>query len=216
MTEPFDEYGERLRRVLHAEAEAVTPSPEGLEQIRGKISKKRERRFGAWFAIPWLRPLAAVAAAIVVAGAAVSATPALKTFVQTGHFSPEDRQDGGTSVAGGQHAVTAAPPVNPSHSGMSAAPHPTWAPTTPSGAHVITGRKCPPGEDPIKPPPGSTDGQTASVSPSPQVTCRPDTVTSPPTSQAASPPPVTSPTQQTPTSEAPTNGAQQPSTQSSP
>ena len=183
MTEPFDEYGERLRRVLHTEAEAVTPSPEGLEQIRTKIGKKRERRFLTWFAIPWLRPLAAVAAAIVVAGVAVSATPAIKNFVQTGHFSPDDHQDDGTSVAGGQHAVTAPPPVNPSRSGASASPRPTAVPTPTGGTHVITGRKCPPGEGPIKPPPGSAGGGTETVGPSPRVTCGPKSSTSPPASQ---------------------------------
>jgi hypothetical protein len=214
MTEPFDEYGERLRRVLHAEAEAVTPSPEGLEQIRGKINKKRERRFGAWFTIPWLRPLAAVAASIAIAGVAVSATPALKTFVQTGHFSPESRQDGGTSVVGGQQVVTPPPPANPSHSEPGVVPHPTSS-RTPSGTQVIPGRKCPPGEDPIKPPAGAGRGKTASTPPAPRVTCSPDPVTSAPTTQPVSPPTVTSPTQ-APTSDAPTGGIQQPSTQSSP
>jgi hypothetical protein len=214
MTEPFDEYGERLRRVLHAEAEAVTPSAEGLERIRGKITKRRERRFGAWFTVPWLRPLAAVAASLAIAGVAVSATPALKTFVQTGHFSPESRQDGGTSVVGGQKVVTPPPPANPSHSGPGAAPHPTSSRTS-SGTHVIPGRNCPPGEDPIKPPAGPAGGETASRSPAPQVTCSPDPVTSAAPTQAATPPPVTSPTQ-APTSDAPTGGVQQPSAQSSP
>ncbi|MEV5751893.1 hypothetical protein AB0L00_29090 [Actinoallomurus sp. NPDC052308] len=215
MTEPFDEYGERLRRVLHAEAEAVTPSPEGLEQIRGKIAKKQERRFGAWFTIPWLRPLAAVAAAVVITGVAVSTTPALKTFVQTGHFSPADRRDDGTSAAGGQKVVTAWPPVNPSRPDVGALPHPSPSRTGPSGAHVIPGHKCPPGEDPIRPPAGSADDQTASPAPSPHVTCGPDTATSAPPTQAASPPPPATPTQ-VPTTDTPTNGAQQPSAQSSP
>jgi hypothetical protein len=218
MTEPFDEYGERLRRVLHAEAEAVTPSPEGLEHIRAKIAKKRERRFGTWFALPWLRPLAAVAAAIVIAGLAVSATPALKTFVQTGHFSPAERRGDGTSVLHGQHEVTVTPPVNPPHSGGNTAPHPTSAPSTPSGTHVIPGRKCPPGEDKIDPPPGSEGGQASSAAPPQQVTCGPMPVTTPPTTDPVTPPPVTTPPPQQPTSEAPTNGVGvgQPSSQSSP
>ncbi|MCO5992456.1 hypothetical protein [Actinoallomurus rhizosphaericola] len=215
MTEPFDEYGERLRRVLHAEAEAVTPSPEGLSQIRGKIAEKQERRFGAWFTIPWLRPLAAVAAAIVIAGIAVSATPALKTFVQTGRFSPDNGQSGGGPVNGGQQVYTASPPVNPPRTAGSAAPHASPSRTVPSGTHVIPGRKCPPGENPITPPAGSTADQTASPAPRPQVTCGPDTATSAPPTQPESPPPATTPTQ-APTSEAPTSGAQQPSAQSSP
>jgi hypothetical protein len=216
MTEPFDEYGERLRRVLHAEAEAVTPSPEGLELIRGKIAKKQERRFGAWFTSPWLRPLAAVAAAVVIAGVAVSATPALKTFVQTGHFSPEDRSNGGGSVPSGQQVYTASPQESPSHSGVIAVPHPSSSRTGPSGTHVIPGHKCPPGEDPIKPPAGSPPGgDTTSPAPVPQVTCGPATETSAPPTQPDTPPPATTPTQ-APTSEAPTDGAQQPSAQSSP
>lgn len=214
MTEPFDEYGERLRRVLHAEAEAVTPSPEGLEQIRGKIAEKQERRFGAWFTIPWLRPLAAVAAALVIAGVAVSTTPALKTFVQTGRFSPEDGQNHSGSVTGGQQVYTASPQVNPPRSAGSSAPHPSSPRTGPSGTHVIPGHKCPPGENPIRPPAGSTGGPTATPAPRPQVTCGPDTATPAPPTDPVSSPPATPPTPPA-TSEAPPDGVQ-PSAQASP
>jgi hypothetical protein len=218
MTEPFDEYGERLRRVLHAEAAAVTPSPEGLEQIRAKIAEKRERRFGAWFALSWLRPLAAVAAAIVIAGIAVSATPALKTFVQTGHFGATERRNGGTSVIGGQQEVTVSPPVSTPRSGGATAPHPTAVPRTPSGAHVIPGHRCPDGEDRIAPSAGpADDDQTAGTPPPQHVTCGPVPVKTPPTTDPVTPPVVTTPPPQQPTTEAPDNGGGQlPSAQSSP
>src|SRR5689334_18828685 len=99
MTQPFDdEHGEILRRALHAEAEAVTPSPEGLERIRTKINKRHERRLGFLaYSSPWLRPLAAVTAALAVCFAAVSVTPALANFVQTGHFSLDSGSDGGSA-----------------------------------------------------------------------------------------------------------------------
>jgi hypothetical protein len=86
MTEPpFDEHGDRLRRALHAEAEAVTAAPDGLERIRTRIDS-RERSFG-WLTIPWLRPLAAAGAAVVIAAAAVTATPAIEGFVSASHES---------------------------------------------------------------------------------------------------------------------------------
>ena len=40
MTEPESEYGERLRRALHAAADGVVPSGDGLERIRSKIAHK--------------------------------------------------------------------------------------------------------------------------------------------------------------------------------
>lgn len=210
MTEPFDEYGERLRRVLHAEAETVTPSPEGLEQIRGKIAERRERRFGPWFAIPWARPLVAVAAAVIIVAVAVSATPALKTFVQTGHFSPEDHHSGTAAVVGGQQpsAVQSLPGVS-SHPGAPVSPHPSTSPSSTSGGHVVTGSTCPAGEDPVAPPPSAASGaKTATAAPSQGVTCRPGTVTpASPTDKV--PPPVTTSPVQPPTSEPPSNGGQQ-------
>src|SRR5690349_12837354 len=152
MTQPFDdEYGERLRRALHAEAEAVTPSAEGLERIRSKINQRHERRLGFFsYSSPWLRPLAAVTAALAVCFAAVSVTPALANFVQTGHFSPDSGStDGGSATNDGRshgqvipvESLTPLPDTTPSPTGL----HPSN-----TGQHVVTG-KCPRGEGTVRP-----------------------------------------------------------------
>jgi hypothetical protein len=210
MTEPFDEYGDRLRRALHAEADAVTPSPEGLEQIRTKINKRRERHLGLWFAAPWLRPLAAVAAAIIVCVIAVSATPALKNFVQTGHFSPDTQSDGGQTSTNDGRSQGQMPPPN--------TPTPNISPRNPihspnSGKHVVTA-PCPPGEGTFTPPNGGTPALEGAA---PKVTCEPSAgdggqTSAPPTDGVTSPPPTT-PQQPPATSEPPPTQGAQPSAQ---
>jgi hypothetical protein len=212
MTEPFDEYGDRLRRALHAEADAVTPSPEGLERIRTKINKRRERHLGLWFPSPWLRPIAAVAAAIIVSIIAVSATPALKNFVQTGHFSPDTQSGGGpTSTNDGRSQGQMPPPATPAPSVSPRNPIPPPS----SGKHVVTA-PCPPGEGTFTPPNGGTPALQGS-GPAPKVTCQPDTggddqTTAPPTDGATSPPP-SSPQQPPPASDTPPPQGSQPSAQ---
>jgi hypothetical protein len=215
MTEPFDEYGERLRRVLHTKADAVAPSPEGLERIRTKINERRDRRLGLWYAVPWLRPLAAVGAAVFICLVAVSATPALKNFVQTGHFSPDDRGNSGQTVAGDGQSDIQTMPGESAPPGPSISPRPsTIRPTTP-GKHVVTG-SCPPGEGTVSPTRGTRrGGQPVTSGPTPRVTCQPRGSTSVPTTpQEPTTPPYSSPVQ-SPTSEQPTTGVQ-PSAQGSP
>lgn len=211
MTEPFDEYGERLRRVLHAEADAVAPSAEGLEQIRTKIAERADRRFTAWLAAPWLRPLAAAAAAVCLAVVAVSATPALKTFVQTGHFDSGAGHDGGTSSVDGRYTGGQAVPPGSAHSGPAVSSHPTAVPTTTPDTHVVTGRKCPSGEKPV----GRSGGPAPSTAPTPRLTCT--SAPTPPTSptDVTSTPPTSPPPP--PTAPATNGGAgPEPSAQSSP
>jgi hypothetical protein len=215
MTEPFDEYGERLRRVLHTEADAVAPSPEGLERIRTKINKRRDRRLGLWYAAPWLRPLAAVGAAVFICLVAVSATPAFKNFVQTGHFSPDDRGGSGQTIAGEGRSGTQTMLGDSAHPDPSISPHPsTTRPTTP-GKHVVTG-SCPPGEGTVTPTRGTGHGgQPVTSGPTPRVTCQSGGSTSVPTTpEGPTPPPYSSPVQ-SPTSDQPTTAAQ-PSAQQSP
>ena len=52
MTEPEAEYGERLRRALHAAADSVVPSGDGLERIRSRIA--HERAPDSFGPAPWL------------------------------------------------------------------------------------------------------------------------------------------------------------------
>jgi hypothetical protein len=171
MTQPFDdEYGDRLRRALHAEAEAVTPSAEGLERIRSKINQRRERRLGFFsLSAPWLRPLAAVAAAVFVCVVTVSVTPALANFVQTGHFSPNSGAGNGRTTT---NDGTSQGEVLPSGSG-SPAPSMSPSPTTPrpsiTGKHVVNGTTCGAGEETVTP----SAGPTAADGTAPQVTCQP-------------------------------------------
>jgi hypothetical protein len=43
-TDPLDAYGDALRRALHAEADAVAPSPDGLDRIRARAAQPRRFR----------------------------------------------------------------------------------------------------------------------------------------------------------------------------
>ncbi len=58
MTDPEAEYGERLRRALHAAADGVVPSGDGLERIRTRIAHEPARE-GFGLLLGWLRSLAA-------------------------------------------------------------------------------------------------------------------------------------------------------------
>jgi hypothetical protein len=198
MTQPFDdEYGDRLRRALHAEAEAVTPSPEGLERIRSRINDKHERRFGFSLSAPWIRPLVALTAAVVVCGAAVSATPALKNFVQTGHFNDDSgSSDPGRVSNGGRSQGEVVP-------GGSSNPVPSTSPSPSSihhpGKHVVNGTTCQPGESTVTPS-GSPAAAATAPGTTVHVTCEPGggpVPASPPVTDA--PPPVSSPPDDPPT-----------------
>lgn len=75
MTLPPDEHGDILRRVLRAEADAVVPSPEGLEIIRARIDRRGVRN------LFWWRAGAAAASAVLVAGTIVMVVPELRQNV---------------------------------------------------------------------------------------------------------------------------------------
>lgn len=192
MTQPFDdEYGERLRRALHAEAEAVTPSAEGLERIRTKIVRRHERRIG-WlsYSAPWLRPLAAVTAALVVCLAAVSVTPALANFVQTGHFSPDSSSDDGGNARNDGRSYGQMPPGESTTPAPDTTPSPSLSPSG-SGKHVLRGT-CPPGWNTVTPSTTPAPGDVADPNPTAQITCQapPDegNASSAPATEPATPP----------------------------
>lgn len=215
MTEPFDEYGDRLRRVLHAEAETIVPSPEGLENIRAKIDQRRERRL--WYVRPWLRPLAAVSAAVVFSIIAVPATAAFKNFVQTGRFSPYGDHSGGRHTVDGQHTYGQVPP-GPLPTDTRVLPRPSTGLSTSPGS-VPAGR-CPSasgGGTPNATPTPTPSATPAAPEPSggtPRITCKPGASPSSPSSHTSGTP-TDSSTPQPPSSEPPTGGSL-PSAQSSP
>jgi hypothetical protein len=205
MTQPFDdEYGERLRRALHAEAEAVTPSAEGLERIRSKISTRRERRWSFLsYTAPWLRPFAAVAAALAVCVAAVSVTPALANFVQTGHFSPDSGSDGDNSSTKDGHSQDEIVPGGSSAPVPSGSPSPTAIHPSNTGKHVVNGSTCPPGENTVTP-----SAAPSVPAPTPKITCQvppPGDTPPPPVTDGPSTPPATTPPEGPPPSDQPTS-----------
>jgi hypothetical protein len=207
MTQPFDdEHGEILRRALHAEAEAVTPSPEGLERIRSKISTRHERRWGFLsYSTPWLRPFAAVAAALAVCVVAVSVTPALANFVQTGHFSPDAGSSDGNSSSKDGHSHGGSMPGGSSVPAPSGSPSPTTIHPSNTGKHVVNGNTCPSGENTVTP---STAAVPATPAPTPKITCQapPAGDTPPPPATEGPPtPPVTTPPEGPPPSDQPTS-----------
>jgi hypothetical protein len=57
MTEPEAEYGDRLRRALHAAADGVVPSGDGLERIRSRIAREPATD-SLGLLVGWLRSIA--------------------------------------------------------------------------------------------------------------------------------------------------------------
>ncbi|GAA2358046.1 hypothetical protein [Nonomuraea africana] len=104
MTLPPDEHGDILRRVLRAEADAVVPSPEGLEIIRARIERRGLR------GLFWLRAGAAAAGAVLVAGTIVMVVPELRNRVMD--VQPVTPIDDTSSLLPDKSA-TSRPPTSP-------------------------------------------------------------------------------------------------------
>ena len=120
MTDLHDEYGEILRRTLHAEAETVVPAADGLDRIRTRISERPPSRFGwssgwssgwSWFTASWARPAMAGATALVMAAVVVSAPPAISSFTVGGHGAPDQGKHGENSTSGGATAGGGGQPI---------------------------------------------------------------------------------------------------------
>jgi hypothetical protein len=188
MTDPFDEYGDLLRRTLHTEADGIMPAPDGLDRIRGKIAE-RQRRFGwNWFTASWVRPAVAAGMALGLTLLAVSAPPAIQQITSAGdqttapsHSTPPASQV--PSSAGSQPAVpypgaksssprTSVSQVPPSVSGTSLCPTPTPGSATTDPGAASAAKKSATGSDgathcPTPTPTQSTTTPPASPSPSP-------------------------------------------------
>ncbi|MGH3388888.1 MAG: hypothetical protein ACRDOO_08415 [Actinomadura sp.] len=195
MTDLHDEYGEIIRRALHAEADAVVPSADGLERIRERMNERP--RFGwAWFTATWARPVMAGVAALALAAIAVSAPPAINSISTGGGGSADPGQQGQGGASGvyqpgqsGQSGQTVPGPQTSEQLSSAAAlsappsPSPTCAPTDPEGG--VTATTTSPAPTHTEPP------ACASTAPTPPTS--PPTTTSPPTEP---PGPSSEPTQE--------------------
>ncbi|KUP95207.1 prolipoprotein diacylglyceryl transferase [Thermobifida cellulosilytica] len=83
MTEEFDDFEERLRAALRAEADSIPISHDALERIRARTER---RRLFPWSGLVWFRPVVAVCAAVLIAGSVLLGTPQIRDHVLPGSF----------------------------------------------------------------------------------------------------------------------------------
>ncbi|MFC4112942.1 hypothetical protein [Nonomuraea zeae] len=203
MTQPPDEYGDLLRRALRAEADAVVPSPEGLEIIRARIDRRGVRN------LFWWRAGAAAASAILVAGTIVMAVPQLRSQITN---EPAYQVNDETSEVPSNSSTTRSqqpPPKQPSaepppvvipdvsrtpsprptkkaestsRPSQSPSPRATTECPTPAAEQEQPPEECPT----VSPTPTPTDLEsTAQPSACPPEECPPDDVTDAPTTEAS-------------------------------
>ncbi|WP_327086415.1 hypothetical protein OIE66_29300 [Nonomuraea sp. NBC_01738] len=120
MTQPPDEYGDVLRRALRAEADAVVPSPEGLQIIRARIERKGMR------GVLWWRVGAAAVSAVLVAGTIVMVIPELRDRV----MQPILTVDTETTQPSSDSTSRRPPPTDP----VTTKPNPVVVPDPPTSA----------------------------------------------------------------------------------
>ncbi|MEV4459622.1 hypothetical protein [Microbispora sp. NPDC049633] len=201
---PDDEYGELLRRALRAEADAVVPSPDGLEIIRTRIDQRGLRGLRN---LLWWRVGAAVAGAVLVAGVVVAVVPGLRDQVaqSTGIAPAGDEREDRTDTSSVNRPPNTAPsqpvvivPVTPSPSRGRPSPSPTHKTGT-------TTRPSPSPSDPCV----TSTTQAGVVEPDPALppSCSPTPVTQPPT---AAPTVSARPSTAPPTTSAPSSSAPSP------
>lgn len=159
MSSPNDpntpEFEDRLRQALRAEADEFTPSAEGLNLIR----ERTERSRGAfWFGLPWLRPVAAVAGAVLIAGSVIMSSPQVRDQVMEIVPAGADREGTPPSAGGGQDGDAAAPstasdsatgsshPTQEPEEGSQASPSPEGEAGTEEEGQEATA-SCPPQDD---------------------------------------------------------------------
>ncbi|MCP2338792.1 hypothetical protein [Actinomadura rupiterrae] len=209
-TGPHDEHGETLRRALHAEAELVTPSADGLERIRARLAERERRRFPGragweWFTANWTRPVLAVGAAVAIAGLGVSA-PQTFDLIQSpmgndGPFAKGHHGSQGGSGAGSLDSTAPTPGASTPGPDPSGSGHPTSSefpvsstvsPTCPPSPTNAPGTS--PSHSPSKhPAAGKTGAPTCPThSPTPSGSATPTTPSTPTAKPSDSPPPPAS------------------------
>lgn len=100
-----EEFEDRLRAVLRAEADTAETSPEALNLIR-----ERTERAGStgWLSLPWLRPAAAVGAAMLIAASVLMSTPQVREQVMD--ISPVGTDQSGQAPGGPEAEVAVTDP----------------------------------------------------------------------------------------------------------
>lgn len=204
-TDPHDDHGEILRRVLNAEAESVIPSDDGLDRIRARIAAEGGRRRGflgrfaparfgpAGLTVGWARPVLAVAAAVAIAGFGVTAGPQTIDLIQH-TVTGDGPSGGGGDDTDGDRTGANPPPVVP---GDPSSPAPTTS-TTPSTSEEAGAPSSSPGLSSCVIPRG---GAGASGTPSPDTTPTPGAPSGTPCPGGQTPStPPTDPPSSTPTS----------------
>ncbi|MFI7634342.1 hypothetical protein [Nonomuraea sp. NPDC049400] len=200
MTQPPDEHGDILRRALRAEADAVVPSPDGLEIIRARIERRGVRN------LFWWRAGAAAASAVLVAGTIVMAVPQLRTQIINSQpvENQTSRLPSNSSTTRSQEPPPSEPPQDQhpvvvpevskspsprptkraeSTSRPSPTPTPTPTPTacpTPQSEQADPPSDCPTAS-PTPPPPSPSVEETLQPTSCPVDECPPDDVTDTPT-----------------------------------
>ncbi|RFU42485.1 hypothetical protein DZF91_06230 [Actinomadura logoneensis] len=223
-TGPHDEHGEILRRALHAEAERVIPSTDGLEHIRARVAERdrERRRFPGrigwdWFTANWTRPVLAVGAAVAIAGLGVSA-PETFDLIQSpmGNDGPFSNGHHSSPSEPGESSIDSPPPMQtpstPGHE-TSGTPHP---PSSEGPVSSTVSPTCPPpsGRTPAGSPPSHGSGKhpagsgtgipgCPTPSPTPSGTPTPSESSTPPTLPSETPPPQPTTTPETHVPEAP-------------
>ena len=186
MTSPHDdEYGGILRRALHAEADEIMPSAEGLERIRARTRNPAAHRM--WWQLPWVRPAMALGGAMVLAAAVMAGTPGLRHTVLAA-FGPSPNTPTGHST-----------PYTPATNTSGYSTNPVTATPTPTGSG---GPSQGPGGGPCGQPSSGTVSpavQTPSATGSPDSpdspgSCDTGTPTTPPSSSTPTPTSSTLPT----------------------
>ncbi|HEV7930939.1 MAG TPA: hypothetical protein VGP70_01250 [Actinomadura sp.] len=229
MTDHHDEYGDILRRALHAEADTVVPAADGLERIRSRIAEQKPRfgsgRLGSgrlgwpwsgsswsvsswlgssWPAGGWVRPAMAGAAALAIAGVVVSAPSTVNSFMSAGRNPAEQTSHGQSGTSGavqpGESAEPSAESPPPRRTSAIQATAPHPVTTSPEGRGCSDGT----GEAASPNPSASAPARDTPTCPSP-VTAAPTipVVTTPPPPPAEPPPPSPGPedTQTPPTTD---------------
>ncbi|MBE3001683.1 hypothetical protein IDM40_23735 [Nocardiopsis sp. HNM0947] len=158
MTSPHDNHDEfeaQLRQLLKTEADSVQPSAEGLNLIRERTEKGGA---GSWLGLPWLRPAAAVAGAVLIASSVIMSSPQVRDQVLEFVPAGADREESAPVESDGtdDNGQVAAPdtstdsddgttqPESEAPDEPEPEPNPQESPTASDDEDVETASSCPP------------------------------------------------------------------------